>query len=88
MLNGDVGIVVESYEGHRLKPKVLMVRDANKATISSSKVLDLRAEPKDDNGMVYQIAKEVPDGTYDIVLQDFVTDGLIATAPLSSFDAD
>jgi hypothetical protein len=50
--------------------------------------LDLRAAPKDDNGTVYQIAKEVPDGTYDIVLQDFVKDGLIVTAPLSSFEAD
>ncbi len=87
MLNGEVGIVVESYEGQRLKPKVLMVRDAHKATISSFKVLDLRAEPKDDNGMAYHIAKEVPDGTYDVVLQDFVRDGLITTTPLSSFDA-
>ena len=88
MLNGEVGIVVESYEEHRLKPKVLMVRDANKSPISSSSILDLRAAPKDDNGTVYQIAKEVPDGTYDIILQDFVKDGLIVTAPLSSFEAD
>ncbi len=87
MLNGEVGVVVESYEGQRLKPKILMVRDANKAPISSPTVLDLKAAPKDDNGMAYQIAKEVPDGTYDIVLKDFVKDGLITTTPLSSFDA-
>ncbi|HDZ37831.1 MAG TPA: HD-GYP domain-containing protein [Marinobacter sp.] len=82
MVNGEVGIVVESHAQHKLKPKVLMVRDANKAPICYSRVLDLQVALKDDSGMVYQIAKEVPDGTYDIVLQDFVRDGLIVTTPL------
>lgn len=88
MVNGEVGIVLESHALHKLKPKVLMVRDADKTPMSPFKVLDLRAAPKDDNGMVYQIAKEVPDGTYDIVLQDFVKEGLIVTAPLSSLDTE
>ena len=31
MLNGEVGVVVESHPKHKLKPKVLMVRDADHA---------------------------------------------------------
>lgn len=86
MVNGEVGIVVESHPLHKLKPKVLMVREADKTPSPLSRVLDLNAAPKDDNGIVYQIAKEVPDGTYGIVLQDFVRDGAIVTTPLVSFD--
>ncbi len=84
MRNGEVGIVVESHAMKKLKPKVLMIRDANKAPTCPFKVLDLQAAPNDDNGVAYEIAKEVPDGTYGIVLQDFVNDGLITTAPSPS----
>ncbi|MDO6441904.1 HD-GYP domain-containing protein [Marinobacter sp. 2_MG-2023] len=88
MRNGEVGIVVESYEDHRLKPKVLMVRDVNGSSISTSKVLDLRESPVDDSGRVYQISKEVPDGTYGIILQDYVKNGSIITAPLPLLDSE
>ncbi|RBW52008.1 HD-GYP domain-containing protein [Marinobacter sp. F3R11] len=88
MQNGEVGIVVESFEGHRLKPKVLMVRDKNKAPVSESRVLDLRESPKDDNGTVYLISKEVPDGTYGVILKDYVKDGLIVTASLAESDIE
>ncbi|PCM44196.1 HD-GYP domain-containing protein [Marinobacter sp. ANT_B65] len=88
MQNGHVGIVVESFENHRLKPKVLMVRDANKSPTPSFSVLDLREAPEDDNGVVYQISREVPDGTYGIILKDYVKDGLIVTAPLPGLDIE
>jgi HD-GYP domain-containing protein (c-di-GMP phosphodiesterase class II) len=82
MLNGEVGIVVESHEKYKLKPKVLMVLNAEKEAVSSYRTLDLKAAPKDDYGAVYQIAKEVPDGTYGVVLKDFVDDGLIVSSPV------
>jgi HD-GYP domain-containing protein (c-di-GMP phosphodiesterase class II) len=84
MLNGEVGIVIESDEKYKLKPKVLMVRDADKMPVSPYRELNLRAAPKDGNDTVYQIAKEVPDGTYGVVLKEFVEDGLIVAAPSSS----
>lgn len=82
MLNGEVGIVVESHPKHKLKPKVLMVRDADKRELSPHQHLNLMLSPKDESGEPYQIAKEVPDGAYGIVLQDFVDQGLIMSAPI------
>lgn len=81
MLNGEVGIVVESHPRHKLQPKVLLVREADKSEMTPFKDLNLRATPQDNAGDAYQIAREVPDGSYDIVLQDFVDAGLIMTAP-------
>ncbi|OEY66011.1 HD-GYP domain-containing protein [Marinobacter sp. X15-166B] len=88
MLNGEVGIVIESHDTHKLKPKVLMVREADKWPVSEHWVLDLQSAPEDRNGVPYQIAKEVPDGTYGVILRDFVKDGLIVTAPLPSFETE
>ncbi|WP_330217880.1 hypothetical protein [Marinobacter similis] len=82
MLNGEVGIVVESHPRHKLRPKVLMVRDADHVELTPYQHLDLMKAPKDSSGQPYQIAKEVPDGTYGIVLQDFVDQGLIMSAPI------
>lgn len=82
MLNGEVGIVVESHPKHKLKPKVLMVRDADHVELMPYQHLDLMKAPKNSSGATYQIAREVPDGTYDIVLQDFVDQGLIMSAPI------
>lgn len=81
MLNGEVGIVVQSHPKHKLKPRVLMVRNADKSPMSPFRVLDLKSGPVDAAGNGYQIAREVPDGTYDIVLQDFVEQGLIISTP-------
>ncbi|MEP6191183.1 MAG: HD-GYP domain-containing protein [Marinobacter sp.] len=82
MLNGEVGIVVESHPKHKLKPKVLMVRDADHVELTPYQHRDLMKAPKDSTGVAYQIAREVPDGTYSIVLQDFVDQGLINSAPV------
>ncbi len=82
MLNGEVGIVVESHPKHKLRPKVLMVRKADKSMAAPFVRIDLMDSPRDDTGDTYQIAKEVPDGTYGIVLQEFVDEGLIVTAPV------
>jgi HD-GYP domain-containing protein (c-di-GMP phosphodiesterase class II) len=79
MVNGEVGIVVESYPTHKLRPKVLLVRDIDKRPLVRFRSIDLKASPDDAAGAPYHIAHEVPDGTYDIVLQEFVDQGLIVT---------
>ncbi|MBU2954948.1 HD-GYP domain-containing protein [Marinobacter sp. F3R08] len=81
MVNGEVGIVVESDPTHKLKPRVLLVRESDKTIMPPNRVVDLMASPEDAAGRVYCIAKEVPEGTYDIRLQDFVEQGLIVTKP-------
>ena len=79
MLNGEVGIIIESHPRHKLRPKVLMVRESDKTMMTPYKSLDLMTSPEDGAGNVYQIAREVPDGAHGIVLQDFVEEGLIVT---------
>lgn len=79
MVNGEVGIVVESRPDQKLKPCVLLVREADKSIMTSYRTIDLKTRPVDASGEVYRIAREVPDGTYNIVLQEFVDQDLIVT---------
>ena len=81
MVNGEVGIVVESRPEHKLKPCVLLVRESDKSVMAPYRTVDLKVSPEDASGEIYRIAREVPDGTYDIVLQEFVDQGLIVTSP-------
>ena len=87
MVNGEVGIVVESRPEHKLKPCVLLVREADKSLTNPYRTVDLKVSPEDAAGEIYRIAREVPDGTYDIVLQEFVDQGLIVTKPNPGTDA-
>ena len=52
--------------------------------MSPYRTVDLKVSPEDAAGETYRIAREVPDGTYDIVLQEFVDQGLIVTRPGTS----
>jgi putative nucleotidyltransferase with HDIG domain len=88
MVNGEVGIVVESYPSQKLKPRVLLVREIDKRPLVPFRTLDLKTSPADAAGETYRIAREVPDGTYDIVLQDFVDEGLIVTKPHATDETD
>ncbi|QTN42273.1 HD-GYP domain-containing protein [Marinobacter salsuginis] len=81
MVNGEVGIVIESRPDHKLKPCVLLVREADRSRMNPYRTVDLKASAEDAAGEVYRIAREVPDGTYDIVLQEFVDQDLIVTKP-------
>ncbi|MBD3640253.1 MAG: HD-GYP domain-containing protein [Marinobacter sp.] len=81
MHNGEVGIVVETRPGQKLKPKVLLVREADKSLLKPYRLIDLMTSPDDHAGNTYRIKKEVPDGSFDIVLQDFVDQGLITSKP-------
>lgn len=82
MLNGEVAIVVETHRKHKLKPRVLLVREADKSVMTPFRHLDLMQAPQDGAGQAYQIAREVPDGSHGIVLKEFVDQGLILSAPV------
>ncbi|WP_339621413.1 HD-GYP domain-containing protein [uncultured Marinobacter sp.] len=81
MINGEVGIVVESRPEHKLKPCVLLVRESDKSVMTPYRTVDLKVSSEDAAGEIYRIAREVPDGTHNIVLQEFVDQGLIVTRP-------
>lgn len=76
MKSGEVAIVIASNPRNRRKPKVMLVRDEKKQRPKKYRLLDLSREPLNSAGKPFEIAKELPDGTYGIVLQRFIDNGL------------
>lgn len=76
MESGEVAIVIASNPKNRRKPKIMLVRDANKQRLPKYRLLDLATLPRNESGATLTIRKEVPDGTYGIVLQRFIDNGL------------
>ena len=77
MINGEVGIIIDSNPKNKLKPKVILVRDSAKQERFKQRVIDLMRNPLDGTNTPYKIAKEVPNGSYGIRLQEFLEQGLI-----------
>lgn len=77
MTNGEVGIVVAANPRNKRRPKVILVRDMQKQPRAKMRVVDMSRNVKDLDGEEYLIAKEVPDKTYGISLQQFLDDGLV-----------
>jgi len=79
MENGEVGIVVANTRTSKLNPVVLMVRDAEKHELPTYRQIDLAKDAKVAGGQAYKITHEVPDGTYGIVMSDFIERGFLST---------
>lgn len=77
MTNGEVGIVVATHNTSKLKPRVLMVRTADKQPLARFREVDLLKTTPDANGQPYKIAREVPDESYGIVMKDFIEQGIL-----------
>lgn len=81
MENGEVGIVVANGKTTKLRPVVLLVRDARKHAFSPYRQINLAEEARDSDGRAYKIDREIPDGTYNIVMSDFVEQGFLSVKP-------
>jgi len=88
MENGEVGIVVANTRDNKLKPSVLLVRNSAKQPITPFCQINLSNDAKDASGNLYKITHEVPDGTYDIVMSEFVERGYFGTKFSSDADSD
>ncbi|KPQ00221.1 HD-GYP domain-containing protein [Marinobacter sp. HL-58] len=77
MTNGEVGIVVDTHSASKLRPRVLMVRDANKNPLATFREMDLLKNIPDSAGQPYKIAREVPDESYGIVMKEFIEQGIL-----------
>jgi len=49
MNTGEVGIVIEQNRIRRLRPKIMLVLDRRHEPLGSSKVIDLKSLPSDEN---------------------------------------
>ncbi|KZY73023.1 hypothetical protein A3742_06875 [Oleiphilus sp. HI0071] len=75
LTTGEVGIIVRSNNVNRLKPKVLVVRDA-KGQACRERIIDLAADPKDADGRPVLIKDLYPNGAFNIDLSTYLKRGL------------
>ncbi len=69
--SGEVGIVIEQNELRRLRPKVLIVRDARKRELDEPYTRDLEYENTDDKGERLFILTALEPGAYGISDEDY-----------------
>jgi HD-GYP domain-containing protein (c-di-GMP phosphodiesterase class II) len=74
--NGEVGIVIASNKEVKLKPRMIMVLNANKKP-RRQQVINLVDNPIDSFGEKYAIACELPNKKYGVDIRDFVKKGLV-----------
>jgi len=74
MINGEIGIVL-SNTNDKLRPKVIMILDANQDAAQQI-VVDLSQMEVDAQNNVYQIKTTLPDGSYGINVEEFQRAGL------------
>ncbi len=85
--NGEVGIIVSSQEKNKLRPRVWLVRDANKSE-GYNRMVDLHAKDVDPKGQPYVIAHELPNGAFGVDLKEYVKRGLVLSTPHKDLDID
>jgi putative nucleotidyltransferase with HDIG domain len=80
MTNGEVGMVVESNPENRVKPKVLLLLDAQKKT-RQEKLIDMDdPDLVDDGGNPYKLFKVINQQTYGLNLRKYFENGQLTTA--------
>lgn len=81
MNNGEVGIVVSSHPRNKRKPRVMLIRSADKQPLADCRLLDMMVDTTDTAGREYNIARELPDGSHGIALREFIDSGIISGYP-------
>lgn len=72
MNTGEVGIVIEQNRIRRLRPKIMMVLDKHHQPLRSSKVIDLKSLPSDENQRRARwIVKGHESGAFGLDPEDF-----------------
>jgi len=76
LTNGAVGLVVESNDKHRLRPKIMLVLDEDKNP-APEKIIDLALLPQDFFGNVYTIRGITNAGKYNIDAAKYYKEGVL-----------
>jgi len=66
--SGEVGVVVAEYRIRRLRPKVMVLLDANKNKLSAATIIDLQEEGDDPSVPALSIKKSLEPKAYNIDL--------------------
>lgn len=68
----EIAVIIEQNEHHRLLPKVMILRDSEKKTVNTLKILDL-STLKTENGACPRVINSIPLGTYGINSNEIIT---------------
>ncbi|MDX1452787.1 MAG: HD-GYP domain-containing protein [Oleiphilaceae bacterium] len=71
--NGEVGIIISTRDDNKLRPRILIVRDAAKQ-LCRERIIDLAKDPSKQD---IKIVKEVPNGTYSVDIRVYLAKGLV-----------
>jgi HD-GYP domain-containing protein (c-di-GMP phosphodiesterase class II) len=76
LTNGAVGLVVESNDIHRLRPKIMLVLDEDKNPVPE-KIIDLALLPQDFFGNIYTIRGITSAAKYNIDASKYYKEGVL-----------
>lgn len=66
--SGEVGVVVAEYRSRRLRPKVMLLLDASKAPLPTSRIVDLQQTAPNESAASLSISKSLEPDAYGIDL--------------------
>ena len=66
--SGEVGVVVAEYRTRRLRPKVMLLLDANKRELRDNRMIDLQEECDGEEAPSLRILRSLEPGAYDLDL--------------------
>ncbi|MFT6904470.1 MAG: HD-GYP domain-containing protein (c-di-GMP phosphodiesterase class II) [Oleiphilaceae bacterium] len=75
LTNGEAGIILSCQQNNKLRPKVIIVRNAEKK-LCRERVLDLSLDQKDKEGKPLRVKEVFTDGKFGIHLQEYKDKGL------------
>lgn len=73
---GEVGIVIETDEKNKLKPRILLVLGKDKKACQQ-KIIDLSLNVQNEAGKYLRISCELINGSYNVWLEDYIKRGLL-----------
>lgn len=79
LTNRKVGIVIETYEKNKLKPRVLLVLDEHKQQCPQ-KIINLSLDIKDEKGEFLKVTQELVNGSYGVWLEQYIKQGLLLSS--------
>ena len=71
LTTGEVGVIIGQNRVRRLRPKVMLLLDAEKAPLEINPIRDLLAETHDEAGLEIAVASTLEPGAYDLDPADF-----------------
>lgn len=67
----EVAVVLAHNRIKRLRPKIMIVLDADKKPYAAPVLLDLINDPRSSDKQLYEIKCSIPDGVHEIDLKEF-----------------